>query len=69
MDDKRITLKMARVGANLTQAQMAEELGIHVVTYNKWEKNPEDISIKDAFRICHIVNRTIDDINFFASEG
>lgn len=69
MDDKKITLKMARVGANMTQAQMAEELGIHVVTYNKWEKNPEDISIKDAFRICRIVNRTIDDINFFANEG
>lgn len=68
MSNKKITLKMARVGANLTQAQMAEELGVHVVTYHRWENNPEDISIKDAMRICRIVDRPLDDI-IFTTEG
>lgn len=68
MEDKKITLKMARVGANLTQAQMAEKLGIHATTYNKWERDPGDISINDAMRICRIVNRPIDEI-FFTNEG
>lgn len=68
MPEDKITLKMARIGANLSQAEIAEQLGVHPVTYNRWEKNPGDISIKDAMRICRIVNRSIDDI-FFTAEG
>lgn len=63
MKDK-ITLKMARVGANMTQVDMADALGIHPTTYLKWEKDPGDISIRDAVRICGIVKRDLDEISF-----
>lgn len=62
--NSKITLKMARIGANMTQADMADALGIHPTTYLKWEKDPGEISIKDAVRICNIVHRSIDDISF-----
>lgn len=43
-----ISVKMARVGANLTQQQVADEMGIHVQTYAKMENDPESMTIKDA---------------------
>ena len=36
-----MTMKMARVGANLTQQQIADKMGIHVQTYLKMEKDSE----------------------------
>jgi DNA-binding XRE family transcriptional regulator len=50
-----ISVKMARVGANLTQQQMADEMGIHVQTYAKMENNPGSMSIDDAKLFSRIV--------------
>ena len=59
-----ITMKMARVGANLTQQEVADIMGIHVQTYMKMEKNPEEVSIKDAKRFSKIVGVPWSDIFF-----
>lgn len=64
----RITLKMARVGADLTQAEVADKLGINNNTYAKWEKDPGMISIRDAVRICKIVRRSFNEILFITDE-
>lgn len=57
-----ITLKMARVGAGLTQAQMAEKMGVHVQTIAKYEKEPYKMSVLDVFKYCEICGVRFDDI-------
>lgn len=50
-----LNMKMARIGAGLTQAQVAEKMGIHVQTYAKMENDPELVTIKDAKNFSKIV--------------
>lgn len=59
-----ITMIMARIGANLTQQQLADALGVHVQTYQRMEKHPEDISIKHANEFARIVGVPLKNINF-----
>lgn len=61
-----VTMKMARIGKGLTQQEVADILGVHVTTYAKMEKNPEEVSIKDAKRFADIVGIPATDI-FFGS--
>lgn len=63
----KISLKAARVNANLTQKEVAGVLGVHEQTYLKMEQNPEDISIKDAKILCKLFAVDVSDI-FFSSE-
>lgn len=42
----KLTLKQARVGAGLTQEQMAEKLGVSTVTYNSYERNPSKMQVQ-----------------------
>lgn len=60
----QITMKQARVGANLTQAAVAEKMGVHPTTYFRMEKHPEDLTVKQAFRFSNIVGVDFDDIIF-----
>lgn len=63
----RISMKQARVGANLTQAQIAKKMKIHPQTYAKIEKHPGTATIEQAFRFAEITGVSIDDI-FFADK-
>lgn len=63
-----ITLKKARILADLTQADVAKSLEIHPITYSNWEKNPDEISIKNAKKIAKILGRSVDEL-FFKEEG
>ena len=60
----RISMKQARVGANLTQAQIAEKMKIHSQTYAKIEKHPGSATIDQAKAFSEIVNVDINDIFF-----
>lgn len=60
----QITMKMARVGAGMTQQEVADKMGIHVQTYARLERNPEDISIKDSKHFACIVGCPWADISF-----
>ncbi len=60
----RITMKQARVGADMTQQQVADRLGVHVQTYQRMENNPEDISIKQGKNFADIVGVNFEDIFF-----
>lgn len=59
-----LTVEQWRRAKGLSQAKMATILGIHINTYQNWEKNPENISVKNANEISHIFNVPIDDISF-----
>ena len=60
----QITMKQARVGANLTQARIASKMGIHPQTYMRLEKHPGDMTIKRAKKFAKIVGVPFDDIFF-----
>ena len=64
----RISVKMARVGAGLTQAQTAEKMGIHPHTYMKLENDPESMTIKDAKLFGEIVGIDWEQI-FFSNDS
>lgn len=60
----QITMKQARIGANMTQAVVADKMGVHPTTYLRMEKHPEDLTIKQAFLFSKIVGVKFDDILF-----
>ena len=64
MNLMRITMKQARIGADMTQQQVADRLGVHVQTYQRMENNPEDISIKQGKNFADIVGVNFEDIFF-----
>ena len=62
----KLSLKAARVDANLTQEDMAKALNIHVQTYRKLEEKPDTATIEQAKIISERVGRSYNEI-FFAS--
>ena len=65
----QITMKQARVGANMTQQQVADALGVHVQTYMRMENNPEDVTIKQGKSFSEIVGVRFEDIFFINSSN
>ena len=59
-------LKEARVAANYTQQEVADQLGISRQTYISMEKNPSRVTIEDAKPLACLFNVNVDHI-FFAS--
>lgn len=55
-------LRKARLGAGLTQSQMAEKLGLKTAGYRQKEVGDRKISIKEAVKIAEVLNMSLDDI-------
>lgn len=60
----QITMKQARVGANMTQQDVADKMGIHVQTYMRMEAHPEDTTIRQAYNFAEITGLKFEDIFF-----
>lgn len=60
----KYTVKQARQLAGKTQKQMAKSLNVHVQTYQKLEKHPDNATIKQARIISAETNVSMDDIFF-----
>jgi len=65
----QVTMKQARVGADMTQKDVADKLGVHVQTYQRMESHPEDVTIKQGKAFAHIVGLSFDDIFFSADSN
>jgi len=63
-----LSLKQARLLADLTQKEVAQKLGVHRQTYMKWERNADEMPVGKAKQFAKIVGRSIDEI-FFHSES
>ena len=61
-DMMKFTVRELRARHRITQAQMAEKLGISIGCYNNWENNFWKVKTKDADRIAKILNVKLDDI-------
>ena len=64
----QITMKQARVGAEMTQQQVADKLGVHVQTYQRMEQHPQDVTIRQGKEFSAIVGCSFEDI-FFAADS
>lgn len=62
--ERKLTLKQHRLMRDLTQGQMADKIGVHINTYNSWEKEPQKISIEKAKKIARTLGISIDEIFF-----
>jgi DNA-binding XRE family transcriptional regulator len=60
----KFTLKQARLIKGFTQVQMAKMLGIHVQTYQKMEKYPDEVTVKQAKQLSGILEFSYDFIFF-----
>lgn len=60
---QKISIKAARVNADLTQAEMAEELGISLSLYQDIENGDREIKPVELYAICHITGFTEDEIS------
>ena len=61
-----ITMKAARVNANLTQTEAANALQISKNTLGNYESGKTIPGIDVAKRMAELYGLTVDDINFFA---
>ena len=62
-----MNLKEARIAANYTQQEVADQLGISRPTYRSMENNPDRVTIEEANKLAEMFDVTVDDI-FFATD-
>ncbi|MBO1002552.1 helix-turn-helix transcriptional regulator [Pseudogracilibacillus auburnensis] len=55
-------VKLARVEANLTQAELAMRTGVTRQTISLIEKGKYNPSLKLCLQICYTVNKTLDEL-------
>lgn len=58
----RISLKAARINANLTQAEMARRLGVGKKTVGSWESGKTKPKLDKVEPICSLLGVGYDDI-------
>ena len=59
-----LTIRQWRGARGKTQWEMAELLGVHINTYQKWERNPKIIDVCHAQKLAKIFEVDINDIDF-----
>lgn len=50
----KVTIKAARVNTDLTQAEMAEKLGISTSLYQDIENGDREIKPVELYALCHV---------------
>lgn len=65
---EKISLKAARVNANLTQAEAAKRIGIDRTTLVKWESHPESVRSIYHKQIASVYGIDSDAISFLQKD-
>ena len=58
----KITMEAARINAGLTQAELADKMGVSRTYVNAVERGRMDMRPLYLYAFCHIVGMTVDDI-------
>lgn len=58
----KISLKAARINANLTQENVAKKMKKSKVTINNWENGKTEIDYGNLTELCRLYSVTMDDI-------
>lgn len=64
----RVTIKAARVNKNLTQAELAEAVGVGVRTIQNWESGASSPRADMMPAICEVLECSTDDIIFLPTK-
>ena len=59
---KNIGIKIARIEKDMTQAQLAEAVGVSRQTISAIEKGDYNPTIKLCIAICKVLNKTLDEL-------
>lgn len=59
---KNLKLKSARAALDLTQQQLADQVGVTRQTMNAIEKGDYNPSIKLCIAICRVLHKTLDEL-------
>lgn len=59
---EKFTLRAIRAQREMTQAEIAEKMGVTIATVSVWEKNKADMPARQFAKICDIYNVSRDDI-------
>ena len=59
---KNLKIKAARAGLDLSQAELAEKVGVSRQTINAIEKGDYNPTIKLCRYICKVLGKTLDDL-------
>ena len=62
---RQMTIRQLRRSKELTQQQLAEKLGIAVVTYQTYEKCPAQMRIKTLLKLCDVLEVDVRAIKLF----
>lgn len=62
--ERQYSLKELRARKNMTQSEVAEELGVSTQTYNAWEKDISNVAIRKVRCIADFFGVTIGEIFF-----
>lgn len=54
MEDRKITLKAARINAGLDQSDVARELNVNITTVSSWETGKTQPSLENFKRLCEL---------------
>lgn len=60
----RNKLRSARAEKDLTQTQLAKLIGMSPATYCKKEQGQSDFYIREAYKICEVLDKRPDEIFF-----
>lgn len=58
----RMTLKMCRVGRNISTVEAAKACGVHENTIRNWEKDEENIPVKYVIILLKLYGMKFEDI-------
>jgi putative transcriptional regulator len=59
---KNLRLKSARAALDMSQQQLAEKVGVSRQTINAIEKGDYNPTIKLCLAICHVLDKTLDEL-------
>ena len=57
-----VKLRAAREKARLTQAQLAEKTGISELSYQRYEYDDRQPSVRTAIRIAYVLSTTVENL-------
>lgn len=62
MQENQFTLKELRARKNLTQVQVAKDLGVSVQTYNAWERDISNVAVSKVQAVAKYYGVTLGEI-------
>lgn len=65
----KMTLRQMRRVQDITQAQMADLMKVHVNTYAEWERCPAKVQAGNLLRILRILGYSIRELRIFTDAG